>query len=77
LPRNERGIHFAEPLPRNETRVSHADTETRQRFTDDAIEMGPGGTIYTPDIIKIGPDIQKLIVGNSKRHVQTESMKIA
>jgi hypothetical protein len=58
LPRNERGIQFAEPLPRNETRVSHADTEYRQGFIDHAIEMGSSATIYTPDIIKFGPGIE-------------------
>jgi hypothetical protein len=59
-------IQFAEPLHRNETIVSHADPGTRQGFMDHTIEMGPGGTICTPDIIKIGPGIQKLIVGNSE-----------
>jgi hypothetical protein len=50
-------IHFVEALTRNETRVSHANTETRKGFMVHTIEMGSGATSYTPDIIKIGPGI--------------------
>jgi hypothetical protein len=33
-----------------------------------AVEMGSGAMIYLPNFIKIGPGIQKLIVGDSQTH---------
>jgi hypothetical protein len=56
-------IYFTEPLPRNDRRNTHTDTEWWEGFLKYTAEMGSGVMIYIPSFIKIGPGIQKLLCG--------------
>jgi hypothetical protein len=40
-----------------------------------AVEIGSSVMIYIPSFMKIGPDIQKLVVGG--QHIQTHSKVIS
>jgi hypothetical protein len=57
------GIHFTEPLPSNDRRDTHTDTQTDDRFMKYDAEMGRGAMIYIASFIKICSGIQKLIGG--------------
>jgi hypothetical protein len=78
LPSKVRGIHFTEPLPNNDRRDTHTDTQTDgEGFMKYAVEMGSVAMIYIPSFMKIGSGIQKLIRGDSQTHRHTESMEFA
>jgi hypothetical protein len=46
------------PLPNIDRRDTRTDIQTAGR--DDAVEIGPGVTIYIPSFIKFGSDISKV-----------------
>jgi hypothetical protein len=65
------GIQFTEPLPSNDRRDTHTDTQT-EGFMKYVVEMGSSVMTYIPNFIKIGSGIRKLIGGYSQTHRQHE-----
>jgi hypothetical protein len=63
---------FTEPLPSNERRDTHTDTDCWEGFMKYAFEVGVGVMIYVSSFINIGSGIQKLIAP-----LHTDSMEIA
>jgi hypothetical protein len=58
------GIHFTEPLPSNDRRDIHTDTQTDGRdLMKYSVKMGSGAMIYLyiPSFIENGTGIQKLM----------------
>jgi hypothetical protein len=61
---------FTEPLPCNDRRNIHTDTQTEGGFFKYAVEVGSGVMIYIPSFIKIGPAMRKLVGRDTQTHRQ-------
>jgi hypothetical protein len=55
------GIHFTEPLPSNDKRITHTHTNCREGFKKYAVEMGSVAMIYIPNFTKINSGIPKFM----------------
>jgi hypothetical protein len=68
----KQGIHFTEPLPSNDRRNTHTDTQTDVGgFMKYADEIDSGVMICIPSSVKTGPCILKLMGGRIHRHTDT------
>jgi hypothetical protein len=57
-----RGNIFTEPMPSNDSE-KHSHTDWWEGLTKYVVEMGLGATLYMPNFVKAGSDIQKVIRG--------------